>query len=172
MEAWHRFLLSRLSLPPPPNFTKISMDQLLRRPCRVGEACRDDCAFLESRCRTLTRRSRPCRWTLRSSTILPHFWGCLYPKRGKSGGKDKKRFAQDSDTPDCKKGKGKGIPAPLQEAGLRHECSKTGSRWNYNLQDRGCKFAKAGEQCKRGLHLCMRCEQTRPLFECKAKAGS
>ena len=30
MEAWHRFLLSRLSLPPPPNFKKISMDQLLR----------------------------------------------------------------------------------------------------------------------------------------------
>ena len=31
MEAWHRFLLSRLSLPPPPNFKKIGMDQILRR---------------------------------------------------------------------------------------------------------------------------------------------
>ena len=95
------------------------------------------------------------------------------PSRTKGTGKDKKRFSQDSEVPDRKKGKGKGIPTPLQESGLKHECSKTGARicWNYNLKDRGCKFAKAGEQCKRGLHLCMRCEQLHPLFDCKAKAG-
>ena len=73
------------------------------------------------------------------------------PNRNKGGGKDKKRAADDTSPPDRKKGKGKGVPAPLQEAGLRRECSKSGTRicWNYDLKDRGCKFAKAGEQCIR-----------------------
>ena len=178
MEAWHRFLLSRLSLPPPPNFRRIGMDQLLRcdraawvRLAEVVHSLKRDAAG-----------DLPLDKAFPALQMDPQIIYHLAPlpgaafnpaSRGKGGGKDKKRLAQDSDTHDRKKGKGKGIPAPLQEAGLKHECSKTGLRicWNYNLKDRGCKFAKAGDQCKRGLHLCMRCEQTHPLFECKAKAG-
>ena len=40
MEAWHRFLLSRLSLPPPLNFRKIGMDQLLQAVAKVGAKTR------------------------------------------------------------------------------------------------------------------------------------
>ena len=177
MEAWHRFLMSRLSLPPPPNFKKVSMDQVLT--CDRAAWVR-----LAELVHTLKRDASgdlPVDKAFPSlqmdTQIIYHLaplpGAAINPNRKKGDGKDRKRFSQDADHPDGKKGKGKGVPAPLQESGLKHECSKSGVRicWNFNLKDRGCKFAKPGEQCKRGLHVCMRCEQHHPLFECKSKGG-
>ena len=163
MEAWHRFLLSRLSLPPPPNFKKIGMDQLLRcdraawvRLAEVVHSLKRDAAgdFL------WTRLCQPCRWTLRSSTILPRFQELPSIPRavGKVEAKTRRGSPRTLIPMIARKGKARAF---------QHRCKKRGSGMSAVRQ--ACAFA--GEQCKRGLHLCMRCEQTHPLFECKAKAG-
>ena len=57
-------------------------------------------------------------------------------------------------------------PSVLSDDSLRHNTSD-GSRicWNCTLK-KGCSFAKAGEQCKRGYHVCMKCLQPRSLLVC------
>ena len=59
-------------------------------------------------------------------------------------------------------------PSELSDDSLHHNTSD-GSRicWNYNLK-KGCSFAKAGEQCKRGYHVCMKCLQPHSLLACPA----
>lgn len=73
-------------------------------------------------------------------------------KRNKGGGKGK-----------AKKGEPK---MPDEFKGLKLNIS-TGERicWNYNLKDQKCTFAAAGESCKRGRHVCMKCEATHPQYE-------
>ena len=59
-------------------------------------------------------------------------------------------------------------PSELSDDSLHHNTSD-GSRicWNFNLK-KGCSFAKAGEQCKRGYHICMKCLQPHSLLACPA----
>ena len=175
MESWRRFLLAKLSLPPPPNYRKTNMEQLLR----TDKAAWVRMAVL---CNSLKRTSAgelPLDKAFPLMQTDPHVSYHLVPMpgnafgsgRGKGGkaskGKGNKRINQGNEDRDAKKGKGKGVPAPLSDPSLRRECSKTGLRicWNYNLKDRACKFAKPGEQCKRGLHCCMKCEGFHPLYQ-------
>ena len=46
-----------------------------------------------------------------------------------------------------------------------------GSRicWNFNIKNKGCKFAKPGAKCKRGSHSCMKCFKDHPQFQCSDK---
>ena len=181
MESWHRFLLAKLSLPPPPNYRKTNMEQLLRT---------DKAAWVRmvELCNSLKRTSAgelPLDKAFPLMQTDPHVSYHLVPMpgnafgsvRGKGGkaskGKGNKRINQGNEDRDAKKGKGKGVPAPLSDPSLRHEYSKTGLRicWNYNLKDRACKFAKPGEQCKRGLHCCMKCEGFHPLYQCPSDSS-
>ena len=166
MEAWHRFLLSRLSLPPPPNFKKIGMDQLLRcdraawvRLAEVAHSLKRDAAGdlpLDKAFPALQGPSCP-------ASRLPSIPRAV----GKVGAKTRRGSPRTLIPMIARK---------VKARAFQHRCKKRGSNMSAVRQACAfagitCKFAKAGEQCKRGLHLCMRCEQTHPLFECKAKAG-
>ena len=68
------------------------------------------------------------------------------------------------------KGKGKGKKGktfedrmPSEIKGMKSNTS-TGERicWNYNLSNQKCTFASAGGTCKRGKHVCMKCEGAHP----------
>ena len=160
MEAWHQFLLSRLSLP-------LRCDRAAW--VRLAHSLKRDSAGglpLDKAVPTLQMDPQI------KDRLAPLPGAAFTPNRNKGTGKEKKRFSQDSYAPDRKKGKGKGIPAPLQESGLKHECSKTGARicWNYNLKHRGCKFAKPGEQSSAAspacaVSSCALCLSARPRLE-------
>ena len=102
----------------------------------------------------------------------------LHPCPGKSAPttdviKPPKRKGQEDDPSDRKKGKGKGGgKGPPQELrGLNHNTPK-GDRicWNFNLKNKGCKVAKAGSKCKRGVHCCMICYKDHPYHKCSDKS--
>ena len=82
---------------------------------------------------------------------------------------DKRKSGDDLDGEKGKgKGKGKGSKAPAAIKDLNHN-TDAGKRicWNYNLKNKGCKFAKTVESCKRGVHCCMVCFGSHPQFDCK-----
>ncbi len=82
--------------------------------------------------------------------------------------KPTKRKVAEEDPADRKTGKGKGSKgAPQELRDLNHNTPK-GDRicWNFNLKNnKGCKFAKAGSKCKRGVHCCMICYKD-PYHKC------
>ena len=64
------------------------------------------------------------------------------------------------------KGKGKG-KMPRELLGLNQNAA-SGERicYNYNLKH-GCKFAKPGQSCKKGKHICMKCQGQHSQLACK-----
>ena len=82
-----------------------------------------------------------------------------------------KRKRKDNDDDKGKgKGKGKSSKVPPKIKDLNNNMPD-GSRicWNYNLKNRGCKFAKPGAKCKRGSHSCMKCFKDHLQFQCSDK---
>ena len=81
--------------------------------------------------------------------------------------KKKKKRKHDDDSPPKGGGKGKtaNIPAEIKDL---NQNMPDGARicWNYNIRSKGCKFAKAGQKCKRGSHSCMKCYKDHPQSSC------
>ena len=184
MEKWHRFLLSRLSLSPPPHFQPTNIEQLLR--CdraawmRLSELVpslkRDDAGRLPLDEAFEKMESDPQvlfhLLPMPGKRALSSEGGELHKGRGRGRGKGTSKGRGDG------KGAGQGAkrdaaggfkrPTELSDDSLHHNTSD-GSRicWNFNLK-KGCSFAKAGEQCKRGYHVCMKCLQPHGLLACPA----
>ena len=91
------------------------------------------------------------------------------PGRAKPGGSvdDHDKDKPPKKDKKVKKVKGKG-KMPKDLVGMNPN-GPGGERlcYNYNLKH-GCKFAKAGQSCKRGKHLCMKCHGPHPQMTCKA----
>lgn len=104
--------------------------------------------------------------------VLYHLLPCPLKGGGGGGGPpkpgDKRKSGDDQDSDKKGKGKGKGSKAPASIKDLNHN-TEDGHRicWNYNIKGKGCKYAKPGGSCKRGMHCCMICFDHHPQFECK-----
>ena len=175
MDKWHRKLLGHLSEHPPPHYSRVSMEQLLR--------C-DRAAFVYM-AEHLTSLKRDASGALRMDKALdelasvPKVMYHLNPLpgpslkggnkgrgRGSKGGQGQKRTADGNAKKGGKdSGKGLKLPAGLTDPSLKHN-TEDGSRvcWNYNLQ-KGCDFGRNGA-CKRGSHVCVHCLGHHPLFKC------
>ena len=173
MERYHRFLLSRLAMNPPPNHKRVSMEQLLRA---------DRAAWIRL-AELVTTLKRDPTGNLPLDAAIANLMGeplvtfHLMPLPGKGGPKDethepgrarkgrgKKRDASGASKNPAGKGTGK-VPSDLADPNLKHNTNDGGRIcWNYNLA-KACPFGKG---CKRGAHLCMHCLGPHPLFQCKA----
>ncbi|CAE7035503.1 unnamed protein product [Symbiodinium sp. CCMP2592] len=172
MDMWHRHLLSKLSEQPPPYYAKVSMEQLLR----CDKAAWVRMSELLTSLKKDDAGNLPMDAALDKLQYDPKIMMHLAPLPGAKwtgDGKGDKGTKRDADgkaklphRPNKGAGKGK-CPEALADSRLKHNCSKTKKRlcWNFNMQA-GCKFAKAGESCKRGLHICMFCEQPHSLLQC------
>ena len=163
MEKWHRYLFTHLSTPAPPNFSRPTMEQIMRA---------DRAAFvkLAEKLSTLKRDlsgELPMDKELANlesdSSINFHLLPVPVGKVKSNPPPIK------PDKPDkVKKGKGKGKgKTPKELIGLSTN-TDNGERicYNYNLSH-GCKFAKAGKACKRGKHVCMKCFSDHPQHKCR-----
>ena len=161
MERWHRFLFNHLTSAPPPNFTKPTMEQILR-------ADRQAWVKLAERVTTMKRSAAgdlPMDEELlkleSDSSISFH----LLPM---PAGKTKPLKPPKPDKPPKggkgKSGKGK---APKELLGMHHN-TDGGDRicFNFNMKH-GCRYAKPGSACKRGKHVCMKCFGDHPQVKCK-----
>ncbi len=166
MEKWHRYLFQQMAHSPPPGYMKPTIAQVLRADragwIRMAEKMNTikkdeagnlplDQAFDDLQADTTV-----------TSHLLP------LPGKGKTN--------NPTDDPDkvikypkikVKKVKGKG-KMPKDLIGLNPN-GPGGERlcYNFNLKH-GCKFAKAGQSCKCGKHLCMKCDGPHPQMSCKA----
>ncbi|CAE7226763.1 unnamed protein product [Symbiodinium sp. CCMP2592] len=173
MDLWHRHLLAKLSEQPPPYYAKVSMEQLLR----CDKAAWVRMSELLTSLKKDDAGNLPMDAALDKLQYDPKIMMHLAPLPGakwKGDGKGDKGTKRDADgkpkLPPHRPGKGAGkgkCPEALSDSRLKHNCSKTKKRlcWNFNMQA-GCKFAKPGESCKRGLHICMFCEQPHSLLQC------
>ena len=170
----YQFLLGYLQMSPPPGYSGVTMEQILRA---------DRAAWLRiSEKLTTLRRSAggdlPLDQALKDVEGDPAGLYHLLPCPGTHGDKKntdkednpKKRKYNDDDKG---KGKGKGksskVPAEIKDL---NNNMPDGSRicWDYNLKNRGCKFAKPGAKCKkRGSDSCMKCFKDHPQFQCSDK---
>lgn len=184
LEGWHRFLFSHLERVPPAGYDHVSKEQLLR-------ADKQGWIRLAEILPSIKRQpdgSRPLDAGFASLRTDPSVIFHLLPLpttiRKQSKPNKPQRYTEDREREDSpnpvkrrkgdKKGKGKGknkgkqsedrMPAELK--GLRSN-TKSGERicWNYNLPSQKCSFASAGEACKRGRHVCMKCEGAHPQYE-------
>ena len=187
MEKWHRFLLNKLSIPPPPNYRPTSMEQVLRTdrqawirlaeevPSLKREPSGDlplDLAFPRLQ---MDPQVAYFLQPLQGKSLLrfnasdedaPHSpWKGRGRGRGKGGGR-KRNVDGGLKTESGAKGSGK-APSELQDGKLKHNTAE-GTRicWNWNLA-KSCSFAKAGQSCKRGAHVCMFCLGPHSLQQCK-----
>jgi len=188
MEKWHRFLLNKLSTPPPPNYRPTSMEQVLR-------ADRQAWIRLAEEVPSLKRDASgelPLDVAFPKLQMDPHVTYFLQPSQGKSLLRVQ---AAEDEAPSSWRGRGRGFsrgkgggrkrvadgnlknegaskgggkaPAELQDNKLKHNTAE-GLRicWNWNLA-KSCSFAKAGQACKRGAHVCMFCLGPHSLLQCK-----
>ena len=177
-ERYNQFLLGYLQMSPPPGYSGVTMEQILRA---------DRAAWLRiSEKLTTLKRSAggdlPLDQALKDVEGDPAVLYHLLPCPGSHGDKSN---ADKGDSPllkdpkkkrkyheDDKKGKGKGkstkVPNEIKDL---NNNMPDGSRicWNYNLKGRGCKYAKPGAKCKRGSHSCMKCFKDHPQFQCSEK---
>jgi hypothetical protein len=191
LDKWHRFLIDRLHQHPPPNFRKVSIEQVLR--------C-DRAAWvkLAELCPSIKRDARgdlPLNALIPGLCSDPHVMFHLLPlhghdrpshetpddKRRKKGGKEKEQEKEKAkekgkQAPDDKQkavaeNREKQIrarmPKELQDPKLMITHNGTRLCWSFNLS-KGCTFAAAGKECKKGFHKCMKCGNDHALHECKA----
>ena len=176
MDKWHRKLLGHLSENPPPHYSRISMEQLLR-------CDRAAFVYMAEHVPSLKRDSSgalPMDKALEELAAVPKVMYHLNPLpgpslkgggnkgrgRGNKGGQGQKRTADGLAKKGGKdSGKGPRMPAGLTDPNLKHN-TEDGSRvcWNYNLP-KGCDFGRNGA-CKRGSHVCMNCLGHHPLPKC------
>ena len=187
MERWHRYLLNKLSTPPPPNYRPTSMEQVLRADRQAWIRLAEEVPSLKRD----PAGQLPLDLAFPRLQIDPHVTYFLQPLQGKSflknagadedpppapwrgrgrgrgrGGGKKRTPEGDLKHQGQAKGSGK-APSELQDSNLKHNTAD-GSRicWNWNLS-KSCSFAKAGQACKRGAHVCMFCLGPHSLLQCK-----
>ena len=187
MERWHRYLLNKLSTPPPPNYRPTSMEQVLRADRQAWIRLAEEVPSLKRD----PAGQLPLDLAFPRLQIDPHVTYFLQPLQGKSflknagadedplpapwrgrgrgrgrGGGKKRTPEGDLKHQGQAKGSGK-APSELQDSNLKHNTAD-GSRicWNWNLS-KSCSFAKAGQACKRGAHVCMFCLGPHSLLQCR-----
>ena len=189
MEAWHRFLMNQLEHPAPPNFSKPTIEQILR-------ADRAGWVRMAEKLATLKRNPQgefPMDKALDELQTDPSVLFFLLPLptgrslpasapavdgNARSSKRRKKKQQAATDNAGGGKGVGKGAQSkgssgnpsrmPEELKGLK-SANERGERicWNYNLEHSKCSFAGPGKQCKRGWHICMKCLKAHPQYQCQ-----
>ncbi|CAE7340175.1 unnamed protein product [Symbiodinium sp. CCMP2592] len=170
MHAWHSFLLDRMQQQAPPGWSRPSIEQVLRTD-RAGWV------RMSEQVKSLRRDSSgnlPLDDALGKLTSDPHVLFHLLPLKSSEvkpdkpdkppklphGDPDKKRKPNSPNKQDSgNKVQKAELPDELKNiAGLRM-ATEAGEKfcWPFNCK-KGCKFAKAGKSCRRGIHACMRCQ--------------
>ena len=186
-EQYHETLFAMLSVDPPPSHARISMHQLMQADkylftklstlCRAGISQRPDGTF-------------PMQIHFQEAFRNPVVQSCLQflPKSAGNKGGRGDEAARGGPYEDNNRGKGKGkkekgkgkgkgnqvhAPAsmPKELEGLR-STTRNGKRicWRANLEE-GCSYAKWGQACKVGLHVCMKCGLHHGALENKCARG-
>jgi hypothetical protein len=187
-EKYHDTLFAMLAIEPPSTHSKISMQQLMQADkylftklstlCRSGISQRPDGSF-------------PMETHFQEASRNPVVQSCLQFLAKPAGGKGQRQDDHSrGSSPYESKGKGKGkaqgkgkgkgdakvrepAPVPKELEGLK-TTTKAGGRicFRANLSG-GCSYAKWGQSCKVGLHVCMRCGLHHGALDGKcAKAGA
>ena len=167
MEKWHRYLFQQMSHSPPPGYVKPTIEQVLRAD-RAGWVRMAEKLNTIQRDETGNLPLDQAFDDLQSdNTVTFHL--LPLPGKAKPGGSvdDHDKDKPPKKDKKVKKIKGKG-KMPKDLVGMNPN-GPGGERlcYNYNLKH-GCKFAKAGQSCKRGKHLCMKCHGPHPQMACKA----
>ena len=182
LEGWHPFLFRHLEHAPPSGYDHVTKEQLLRADkqgwIRLAE-------ILPS-IKRLPDGSKPLDAAfaaLRTECVIFHLLPLPSTARKPPQSNKRRENAEEIDSGEshgkrrkgAKKGKGKGKGKkgknfedrmPSEIKGMKSNTS-TGERicWNYNLSNQKCTFASAGGTCKRGKHVCMKCEGAHPQYE-------
>ena len=174
MRAWHSFLLDRMQQQAPPGWSRPTIEQVLRT---------DRAAWvrMSEQVKTLKRDSAgrlPLDDALGRLTSDPHVLFHLLPLKNSESkpekpdnhvDPDKKRKPNGSNKQDSgNKAQKAELPDELKNVNGLKMTTEAGEKfcWPFNCK-KGCKFAKAGKSCRRGLHACMRCGKNHSLQECK-----
>ena len=178
LESWHKLLFSHLSRQPPPHYSRVSMEQVLRCDKAAWVKMAEDLPTLKRDASGHLPMDKALDALGADPSVMFHVMPLPGPSlrqdtKGKGkGNRGTKRTAEGEEKkPNGGKGADKGLPTPmpaaLKDPRLKHNCSKSRKRlcWNFNLT-KGCSFAKCGESCKRGLRQCMYCEGAHSLAEC------
>lgn len=178
LESWHRFLFSHLEHPPVPGYASVSTTQIVNADKQAWVRLAELLPSLKAK----ADGSLPLDGALDQLRTDPSVVFLLLPlpmtkqntaskqpmKRGNEGHQDTPFKSKAKKAKGGSKGKGKkGEPKmPDELKGLKSNTS-AGERicWNYNLKHQKCSFAAAGEACKRGRHVCMKCEEAHPQYE-------
>lgn len=162
MEKWHRYLFNQMSLSPPPGYTKPTLEQILRADRagwvrlaeKIASVKRNDAGDLPLDDAFDSLQTDAAI----NFHLLPLPMGKTKPVKVDKPDKIKK--AKGS------KGGGKG-KMPKDLVGLSPN-APNGDRicYNFNLKH-GCKFAKPGQSCKRGRHICIKCHGNHGMASCK-----
>ena len=148
-------LFDALLRQPPPNFSKVSINQLRQADeemfRRIAASCRNGL-------KSSPDGTRPFEAALKANLFDPGFRYMLMPLRRRGKGKG---GATEEEGSGGKQGKGKGRgkkqgkpnkrPHPMENK-ARETSSGEPLCFDFNL--RGCPDAKAGQKCARGWHLC------------------
>ena len=179
MEGWHRFLFSHLEHQPVVGYSHVTSEQLIKADKQAWVRLAEILPSLKKQ----TNGSLPLDKALQDLRHDPSVVFLLLPlpavrEHTKPHAKTP-RNTDDKRAPEPKsklrrtKGGGKGrgqkgseAKMPAEIRGLKSNTS-TGERicWNYNLPHQQCTFAQAGGTCKRGKHVCMKCEAAHPQYE-------
>ena len=165
MEKYHDFLFSMLLRDVPDSHDRIQLQQILKADeavfvkmielCRGGISQRADGSY-------------PMENALREAQHDPVATSCMQPLPKHSGFKKSENNQPYQSSTSNKggkgKGKGKGKSAGKMVAGMPKELeglktkTKTGTPICFaaNLEQ-GCSYAKWGQRCSRGIHVCMKC---------------
>ena len=165
MEKWHRYLFTQMAMSPPPGYSKPTLEQILRADragwIRLAEQVQSvkrtdagdlplDAAF------DILQTDAAINFhlfPLPTGRVKPD--KVIRPPKKIKGGK----------------GQGKG-KMPKDLLGMSPNTSNGDCIcYNFNLKH-GCKFAKVGQSCKRGRHLCIKCHGNHSLASCKKSDAS
>lgn len=180
MENWHRFLFSHVDRPPLSGYSPINIEQIVR-------ADKQAWIRLAELVPTMKRKATgelPLDEALPLLKTDPSVMMLLLPLPSVKHAAPAKPFQNnnkrksDVQSPNehkskMRKGKGgskgknkKGVNMPEELKNLKSNTS-SGERicWNFNLAHQKCTFAAPGGTCKRGRHVCMKCERDHPQYE-------
>ena len=171
MERWHRYLFQHLANQQPPGFGRTTVEQLLR-------ADRQAWVRLAEKVPSIKKDNDGNLPLDKAFDDLPNDSSVNFHLLPMPSGSTKIKddtVNADGDVKKVKKkkkakGKGKG-KMPAQLKGLNAN-TNDGDRicYNFNLKH-GCSYAKPGEDCKRGKHVCMRRNGHHPQHKCNKRAS-
>lgn len=181
MESWHRFLFSHLDRPPLSGYSPVSLEQIIRADKQAwirlaelvpsmkrtitGELPLDDALPNLRNDPSVVMLLLPLPSLKQSSAHSKSNQPAVKrPSEVASGENSKTKFKKGKGAGKSKSKKGGGVPEELKN--LKSNTS-SGERicWNYNLSGQKCTFASNGGTCKRGRHVCMKCEGDHPQYE-------